>query len=188
MLTSEEHQSATRLLNRAGHGDAAAAEELGPLLRRELRELAAFVLRDRGAQRAFEPTELVHEAWIRFAGSAASFETRQHFFALAAKVMRSVLVDHARASAAQKRGGGERQITLAEDAGLVPERNLDVLDLDEALKRLEELDPDLHRLVELRFFSGLSHPEIAALTDVPLRTVERRWSLARAWLRGELGA
>jgi RNA polymerase sigma-70 factor (ECF subfamily) len=145
-------------------------------------------LQDGNAPADLQPTELVHEAWIRFAGKDATFGNRHQFFALAAKVMRSVLVDQARARAAQKRGGGARPITLEEDAGLVEGKGLDVLDLEQALLHLETLDGDLSRLVELRFFGGLSHPEIATLTGVPLRTVERRWHLARAWLRGELSA
>ncbi len=186
MLSREQLHTATRLLNRLGDGDPKAAEELSPLIHRELWELASFVLQGPGARATLQPTELVHEAWIRFAGKEAHFENRHQFFALAAKVMRSVLVDHARARNAHKRGGGERAITLAEEAGITAGHDLEVLDLDEALKRLEAMDPELSQLVELRFFAGLSHPEIAGLTGVPLRTVERRWQLARAWLRGEL--
>ena len=188
MLSREQLQTATRLLNRLGDGDPKAADELSPLIHRELWELAAFVLQGPDARATLQPTELVNEAWIRFAGREAHFESRHQFFALAAKIMRSVLVDHARARKAQKRGGGQRPITLAEDAGLVAAHDPEVLDLDEALKRLEALDPDLSQLVELRFFAGLAPPEVATLTGVPLRTVERRWHLARAWLRGELGA
>ena len=105
--------------------------------------------------------------------------------ALAAKVMRSVLVDHARARAAQKRGGTGRRITFDDEAD-TRGRGYDVLEVDEVLRRLESFDQELHQLVELRFFAGLSHKEIAEATGTPLRTVERRWTLARAWLRSEL--
>jgi RNA polymerase sigma factor (TIGR02999 family) len=184
---SEVPPDVTELLNRFCAGDAAAARELAPLVYEELRKLAGSAMR-RDARHTLPPTALVNEAWLRFAGADASFESRNHFYALAARIMRSVLCDHARARAAEKRGGERQRITLLEDARIGDEPDLDLLEVDEALRRLETMDEDLHRLVELRFFGGLSHPEIAELTAVPLRTVERRWALARAWLKGELRA
>jgi RNA polymerase sigma factor (TIGR02999 family) len=188
MSSREELHTATRLLNQLGAGDAGAAEELAPIVYDELRVLAESSLRRGAGRETLQPTALVHEAWLRFANEGARFENRHQFYALCAKIMRSVLVDHARAQGAHKRGGRERRITLSEDLDSDRGIELDVLDVDAAMQRLNAFDPELHRLVELRFFGGLSHPEIAELTSVPLRTVERRWSLARAWLRGELGA
>lgn len=188
MSSPAELPSATQLLNRLGAGDAGAAAELAPLVYEELRVLASSSLGRDAARHTLSPTALVSEAWLRFAGEGARFENRHRFYAFAAKIMRSVLCDHARARGALKRGGLRQRITLAEDARVGGEADLDLLDLDHALQRLEAMDPDLHRMVELRFFAGLSHPEIAELTGVPLRTVERRWALARAWLSGELGA
>ena len=187
MSSQERLHSATQLLNRLGAGEAQVAEELAPLVYEELRALADAAMRNASKQ-TLQPTALVNEAWLRFADEGARFENRHQFYALAAKIMRSVLCDHARARGAQKRGGARQRITLAEDACVTDETELDVLDVDEALQRLASMDQDLHRLVELRFFAGLSHPDIAELTTVPLRTVERRWALARAWLRGELGS
>ena len=139
MSSPRELQALTGLLNRLCSGDRGAADELFPHIQRELLHLAGLALQGGNAAADLQPTELVHEAWIRFAGKEATFGNRHQFFALAAKVMRSVLVDHARARSAQKRGGGERRITLAEDAGIVEGKSLDVLDLEEALSRLETL-------------------------------------------------
>jgi RNA polymerase sigma factor (TIGR02999 family) len=187
MSSQGELHTATQLLNRMGAGDREAAQALAPLVYDELRVLAGSFLARNPAQHTLPPTALVHEAWLRFADGGAHFENRHRFYAFAAKIMRSVLCDHARAQAAEKRGGDRERITLAEDARVGQHGELDLLDVDAAMRRLEAMDEDLHRLVELRFFAGLSHPEIAELTGVPLRTVERRWALARAWLLGELG-
>ncbi len=179
-MGSQDHATITRLLNLFGTGDALAAEELAPLVYGELHRIADAALRREGAQATLQPTALVHEAWMRLAGDAASFEHRIRFFALAAKIMRHVVVDHARARRAGKRGGDRRRITLTEDAGVVHGGEIDVLDLDQALERLRAMDEELHRLIELRFFGGLAHPDIAEVLGVPLRTVERRSRLALA--------
>lgn len=129
----------------------------------------------------------MNEAWLRLAASAAlHFDVRAQFFALAGKVMRSVLVDYAREKAAAKRGGGGRRITLADELGVEGGPDLDLLSLEEVLVRLEAMDPELARLVELRFFGGLELPTIARTLGKSLRSVERSWRLARAWLHGEL--
>jgi RNA polymerase sigma factor (TIGR02999 family) len=185
MVSNDPRPDVTLLLNRLLAGDAEAAPLIAPLIYDELRVLAGAAF-EGGNERTLQPTALVHEAWLRFAGSGASFENRRQFFALAAKVMRSVLVDHARARAAQKRGGAGRRITFDDGPPARAEQGYDVLEVDEVLRRLESLDPELHQLVELRFFGGLSHKEIAEATGTPLRTVERRWTLARAWMRSEL--
>jgi RNA polymerase sigma factor (TIGR02999 family) len=178
--------SLTRLLNDFFAGDPQGRDDVGRLVYGELHRIAGAALAGPARQQTLEPTGLVHEAWIRLADRGGIFEHRRQFFAFAARIMHSVLVDHARARGALKRGGDRGRITVAGDAP--GEGELDFVELHEALERLQALDPVLHDLVELRFFSGLAHEEIAGLLDVSLSTVERRWRLARAWLRGELGA
>jgi RNA polymerase sigma factor (TIGR02999 family) len=176
----------TRLINRLGEPDREADEELLSVLYGELHALAAHHLRLH-PQQSLQPTALVSEAWLRISRQAGlRVDARAQFFALASRLMRSVLVDRARAHAAQKRGGGRQRIILWDGVGTVPGPNIDLLSLDEALVRLERVDPDLARLVNLRFFGGLEHSEIAGVLSVSLRSVERRWRLARAWLRREL--
>ena len=181
----QDEAGLTRLLNRFGNGDSQAAEELAPLVYGELHRIAGLALRGEDPRATLQPTALVNEAWMRLAGDSASFEHRTRFFALAAKIMRQVVVDHARARKAQKRGGDRSPITLM-DAAAAGSRELDVLDIDQALERLRAMDEYLHRLIELRFFGGLAQPEIADVLGLSLRTVERRSRLALAWLRGEL--
>jgi len=181
------HPETTRLLNGLADGDQAVTDEVVARVQDELRRLAALHMAAQGPGHTLQPTALVNEVWIRtFGQKALHFEGRQAFYRFASRVMRTVLIDHARAARADKRGGdrGRVSLTLAlQDAADAP---VDVLDLDEALNRLEELDPALARVVEHRFFGGLGHPEIAELTGSSLRTVERQWHLARSWLFAEL--
>jgi RNA polymerase sigma factor (TIGR02999 family) len=176
----------TRLLNGFFAGDQEDRDEIANLVYEELHRIAGAALAGPGRHPTLEPTGLVHEAWIRLSDRGGIFEHRRAFFAFAARIMHSVLVDHARARGALKRGGDRGRITIAGDSARGAE--LDFVELHEALARLQAQDPELHDLVELRFFSGLGHAEIAELLGVSLSTVERRWRLARAWLRGELGA
>ena len=185
MAAPIERGTTTKLLNRLGAGDSQAGHELAPLVYSELHDLASALLARR-PDATLQPTALVHEAWMRFAGEEASFDNRFQFFALASKVMRSVLVDHARARAAQKRTPGRRQVTWIDVGEGTREGALDRLDLDDALRKLEGLDDELFRIVELRFFGGLTHADIARACGVSLPTIERRWRLARAWLHAEL--
>ena len=176
----------TQLLLAWGQGDASAHEELMPLVYDELRRLAAIHLRREREAITFQPTALVHEAFLRLVGeSAIGWQNRRHFFALAAQAMRRVLVDHARARYSLKRGGGAERITLVEDASWGQE-DASLLDLEEALCALEEMDPRLARLVELRYFAGLTIEETAAAMDTSPATVKRDWTLARAWLHARL--
>ncbi len=169
---------------------AAAVDALAvmlPLVHTELRAAAARLLWREGPGHTLQPTELVHEAWLRLAGQAPSrIEGRQHFVGIAARLMRQVLVDHARRRLALKRGGGVRAVTL-EQAGaaatLAPE---DLLVLDEALERLGQHSPRLRQVVEYRFFAGLEEEEIAEVLGVTTRTVQRDWVRARAWLHQAL--
>lgn len=176
----------TTLLRRMAAGCGTARGQLADLVYAELRDLAAAQLRGvRG--HTLQPTAVVHEAWLRLAGAGGDYENRRHFLGVAAKAMRSVLVDHARRRAAEKRGGDRQRTPL--DAVLVSLETdgVDLLDLDGALRELEAEDPPLAQLVELRFFSGMSHPEIAAVQRCSLSTVERGWRLARAFLWQRLG-
>ncbi len=173
----------TRLLERWGDGDVEAMDDLLPLVYDELRKLARGYLRKERPGHTLESGALVNEAYFRLVGQReVQWQNRSHFYGIAAQIMRRLLVDHARRHRFQKRGGGARAVTL--DDALVPEdeKTVDVLELDDALKRLAETDPEKSRLVELRFFGGLSHAEIAEVLGVSLSTVERQWRLARARL------
>jgi RNA polymerase sigma factor (TIGR02999 family) len=184
MDTSE----ATRLLERFAAGDRQAADLLLPLVYAELRRQAARAMGGERADHTLQPTALVHEAYLRLFDAPASFESRAHFVRVAARAMRNVLVDHARARGAQKRGDGRERVALDGVLAAYEERDLDVLALHEALERLLELDEPLGRLVELRFFAGLSIAQTAEVLGSSTATVERHWRVARLWLRRELGA
>jgi RNA polymerase sigma factor (TIGR02999 family) len=188
----------TELLRAWGAGDAHACEALAPLVYAELRRQARLALRREGTGHTLQPTALVHEAWLRLGGQhEGSWESRTQFFAIAAQMMRRVLVDHARQRRALKRGRGAVQVTLgdadhgvaasvAAAAGDMPLDALDLLALNDALARLAVLDPQKARLVDLRYFAGLSIPEAAAVLGVSPATVGREWAVARMWLRREL--
>ena len=184
----------TELLRAWGAGDAGASEALVPLVYAELRRQARRALRREGEGHTLQATALVHEAWLRLGGQHdAHWESRTQFLAVAAQMMRRVLVDHARTRHAQKRGGGATQLSLgdadraAATSDAAPDA-VDVLALDDALARLAILDPRKARLVELRYFAGLSIPEAAAALGVSPATVGREWAVARMWLRRELDA
>ena len=172
----------TRLLEAWRAGARAAGECLVERLYGELKALAAARLGDERAGHTRQPTALVHEAWERLARlDRMEWKDRQHFLAMAAKVMRDVLVDHARRRRAAKRDWG-RRVTWNEADGSAADQDVDVLDLDAALGQLEEIDPVKARLVELRFFGGLSIEEAADALDLSSATVKRHWRSARAWL------
>jgi RNA polymerase sigma factor (TIGR02999 family) len=185
---SESCERTSRLLARVAHGDEAAAAELLAELYDELRRIAHGCMADERSDHTLQPTALVHEAYVRlFAGGAPELEDRVHFVRLAARAMRNVLIDHARARHAAKRGAGQPREALDHTLAALEEGTCSALDLEPALQRLERLDAELARLVELRFFAGLTLPDIAALEGVSVPTLERRWRVARSWLRGELG-
>ena len=156
----------------------------------ELSALAAELLGRERSGHTLEPTALVHEAWMRLSAQDGSlWNDRGHFLALSAQAMRRILIDHARRRRADKRGGGLRRITLSPDVAPAPDaREVDLLALDDALDRLAELDERQARIVELRFFSGLTVDEVADAIGVSARTVASDWRLARAWLSRELEA
>jgi RNA polymerase sigma-70 factor, ECF subfamily len=187
-MTPGSTQSVTGLLQAWASGDQAALDELLPLVYDDLRRQARRYMRAQPAGHTLQTTALVHEAYLRLVGqSSVEWKGRAHFFGVAAKAMRSILVDHARARGAAKRGGSARTITLDEARAIAgPQASVDVLALDEALGRLAELDSRKSQLVELRYFGGLGIEEAAAVLGVSPATVKREWTTARAWLRREL--
>jgi RNA polymerase sigma factor (TIGR02999 family) len=179
----------TQLLAAWGAGDREALDALLPAVYVELRRQARRALQREAAGHTLQPTALVHEAYLRLVDQRpARFESRSQFFGVAARCMRQVLVDAARTRQAAKRGGGAQAVTLSDvdAAGAAAERDVDVIALDEALQRLAAIDPDQARLVELRYFAGLTLDETAAALGVSAATVSREWSVARRWLRREL--
>ena len=184
----DSRDRATQLLNRLGSGDSRVADEVLALVGEELRVLARDHMAREGPGHTLQPTALVNEAWLRLVrNDEASFESRRQFYALASRVMRSLLVDHPRAKRAAKRGGGRVRVDLEPE---LPQQaqaeQVDLLDLDEALGALAAADADLGRAVELGFFGGLSVEQTAEALDLPLRTTERRLRVATAWLREHL--
>jgi RNA polymerase sigma-70 factor (ECF subfamily) len=180
---------ATQLLVRASRGDQAAIRRLAPLVYDELRALARQYLPPKGAAgtATLQPTALVHEAFLRLIDrDTVDYKGRTHFLAAAATAMRSVLVDHVRARGAAKRGGGWCRITLDEVAAFQPQSEVDLSALDKALARLAQLKERAAKIVELRFFGGMSVEEVANHLGVSARTVKGDWRTARAWLRTEL--
>ena len=177
----------TELLRRWSGGDVAARESLVPLVYDELRRLARYYLASQRSDHTLQSTAIVHEAYLRLAGrDNVHWENRSHFFAVAAQLMRRILVDHARKRNAAKRGGAH--LTLLVDEAVAPssQRELDLVALDDALKALAELDKRQSRIVELRFFGGLSIDDTSRILDISPATVKREWSTARAWLYEEI--
>jgi RNA polymerase sigma-70 factor, ECF subfamily len=177
----------THLLQRWSQGDRGAAEEVLPLVYDELHRIAAREFRRSRGDQTLQATVIVHEVYLRLSGHEGfRFSSRAHFFALAAKLMRQILVDHARRQNRLKRGGPAEKVTLTETAGLVEPRAPDLLAVDKALEKLEELDPRKAAIIELRFFVGLTLEETAAQLGISPETVGREWRRARAWLCNEL--
>ncbi|HKB03738.1 MAG TPA: ECF-type sigma factor [Gemmataceae bacterium] len=179
----------TAILDRLRAGDPRAAGELFDRVYAELRRMAAAQVAAERAGHTLNATALVHEAYLRlFPGPAPAFADRAYFFAAAASAMRRVRVDHARARGADKRGGGQRRVELDSNIADAPGPDLDLVALDEALDKLAAKDPARAKLVELRFFAGLTMPQVAEVLGVSLATAERHWAYARAWLLAELQA
>lgn len=182
-------ENVTKLLRKWTGGDRAALDELMPLVYTELRSLARKYLRSERSGHTLEPTALVNEVYLRLVDQrTASFRSRAQFFGMAAKLMRNILVDHARKRRSAKRGGEPLRLSISTADRISRKPDLDLVALDDALKRLAVLNPQHSETVELRFFGGLTIEETAAAMSVSHATVERDWSFARAWLRREMSA
>ena len=183
-----EGEQITLLLKELSSGRKDAGDRLIPLIYVELRKMAARYMSGERPGHTLQPTALVHEAYLKLVNQAsADWKNRAHFFAVAAQVMRHILVDHARELRALKRGGADnRPVTLDEGLAYIDEESAPLLALDEALDRLAALDPRQSRIVELRYFVGLSVEETAEVVQLSPRSVKREWRLAKAWLYAEL--
>jgi RNA polymerase sigma factor (TIGR02999 family) len=186
-MSGELRHEVTQILHDWSGGDAAAPERLMPLVYDEMRRLArSFIVRERGGH-TLQPTALVHEAYVRLVDqSRVNWQNRAHFYGIAASMMRRVLIDHARAHATGKRGGATIRLSLDDVQVPVEERAASLVALDEALGRLAEVSERQAKIVELRFFGGLTDEEIAEVLGVSTRTVLRDWKTARLWLFREL--
>lgn len=180
-------QNVTDLLNAWGAGDKGAFDELVTVVYDELRRQAARYLRHENPGHTLQTTDLIHEAYLRLVDQKnPHWQNRAHFFGIAAQLMRRILVDHARARHRAKRGGGNIRISLDEEVAGGKSRDLELIEIDEALNRLAEIDLQQSKIVELRFFSGLNVDETAQVLGISPRTVKRSWRFAKAWLRREL--
>jgi RNA polymerase sigma-70 factor, ECF subfamily len=186
-MVETDKQELTRLLQAWSDGDKQAFEKVVPQVQQELHRLAGLYMAGERSNHPLQTTALINEAYIRLIGwNNVHWRNRAHFFGVAAQLMRKILVDAARAQRRTKRGGGAFQTTLDEACVYRQERTRDLLAVDEALTRLERLDLRKGRIVELKFFGGLTEEEIAAVLQISDRTVRREWHLARAWLYTEI--
>lgn len=188
-MRQERTEEITHLLQGWRAGDAKALDQLLPVVYKELQRLAHFQLRNERPDHTLQSTALVNEAYLRLVGmNSPQWEGRSHFFAIAAQLMRQILVDYARRHRSMKRGGQVETLSL-DDTGLFAKgksRNIDVVALDDALQTLAKIDPRKARVVELRFFGGLNFEEASEVLNVSSITVQRDWSTARAWLHREM--
>lgn len=185
MDTSREQ--ITQLLSEMRGGKQDASAKLAPLVYNELHRIAQRYMGRERSDHTLQATVLVNEAFMRLVGQETTFQNRSHFYAIASQVMRRILVDYARAHSAQKRGGALNKVDLEEVPILTEPQSEKMLALDEALSRLSQWDPVQSRVVEMRFFGGLTDKEIGEVLGVSVRTVKREWSLAKAWLYSEIG-
>jgi RNA polymerase sigma-70 factor, ECF subfamily len=186
-MPTVSQQRVTDLLARWSDGDDAALAELTPLVYEELRRLAHHYMKAERPDHTLQTTALVNEAYLRLADQTnPNWQSRAHFFAVAARAMRQIVVDYARSNRAQKRGGGAARIELDESAILSPEQSKEIVDLHELLERLGRLDERKAQVVELKFFGGLTYDEIAEVLKISQVTVRRDWEFAKLWLYTEL--
>lgn len=179
----------TKLLHDWSQGDAAALERLIPLVFEDLRLIAGRLFQREADSHTLQPTALVSEVYLRLMDQRKiHWQNREQFFGVAALMMRRILVDHAKGRQAAKRGSGMPKVPLDETIAAIETKDVDFVALDEALSRLAEIDPRQARIVELRFFMGLSNEEIADIVDISVTTVKREWRTARLWLRRELSS
>lgn len=183
----EGGENITELLAGYGRGDKEALDKLMPIVYEELRRQAARYLRREQGGHTLQTTALIHEAYVRLVDQRnVQWQNRAHFFGIAAQMMRRILVDHGRTKKRAKRGGSDVKVSLADATILVKQQDLDIVALDEALTRLAEIDEQQSKVVELRFFSGLTVEETAEVMHISPATVKRDWSMAKAWLHREL--
>ena len=187
IIMTNDKDDVTQLLKAMQTGEPSAAERLLPLVYAELHRLAASYMRRERQGHTLQPTALIHEAYLRLAKRDVDWQNREHFFGVAANAMRRVLVDHARARAAEMRGGGLKRVELEEGMAVSGGGVEDLLALDEALSGLAEVNARQARIVELRYFGGLSVEQVAAILAIAPRSVKRDWALARIWLLNKLG-
>lgn len=186
-MTQASTHEVTQLLIEWSNGDKAALDKLIPLIHEELRRLAHHYMSRERPGHTLQTTALVDEAYVRLVNRKdVHWQNRAHFFAISAQLMRSILVDHARSHAYAKRGGGARKISLDETLIVSQQRAAEVVALDDVLKELADFDPQQSRIVELRFFGGLTIEETAEVLDLSTATIKREWSTAKAWLYHEL--
>lgn len=182
-----DREDVTVLLAELSKGNQAAASKLIPLVYAELRRLASGYMRRERSDHTLQATALVHEAYLKLVEQrSVDWQSRAHFFGIAAQVMRRILVDHARGHLREKRGGGQRLVPIDEVLVFAPEQSQELVKLDQALERLTRLDPRQGKIVELRFFGGLTVEQTAELLGISAKTVKRDWSMAKAWLHGDL--
>ena len=175
------------LLAELTKGNEEAASRLIPLVYTELRRLASSYMRKERTDHTLQATALVHEAYLKLIEQrAVSWQSRAHFFGISAQIMRRILVDHARGHLRDKRGGGQIEVPLDEAIVFAPQQSSELVKLDQALDRLVQFDPRQAKIVELRFFGGLTVEETAEVMAISPKTVKRDWSIAKAWLHGEL--
>ena len=187
MVNDSSHQI-TLLLIDWSKGDEYALEQLMPLVYEELRQMARNYMRRQPSGHTFQTTELIHEAYLKIAGGKEKqWQNRAHFFGVAAKAMRHILADYARSKSRGKRGGWQNRITFVEDIAVSSGRSAEIVALDEALNQLAVLDERKVRVVEMKFFGGLTFEEIAGVLRISLVTVKRDWQFAQTWLLRELG-
>jgi RNA polymerase sigma factor (TIGR02999 family) len=187
-MTHPSHNVTEMLQEWSNRGDRQALDELIPIVYEELRRQASLQLRHERPNHTLQTTALVHEAYLRLVDQrGARWQNRAHFFAIAAQMMRRILVDHMRKTSAAKRGGSALRLPLDEGLAVTDEQSIDLVAIDEALVKLSALDPQQGRIVELRFFGGLNVEETAEVLDISPRTVKRDWRMAKAWLHREIG-
>jgi RNA polymerase sigma-70 factor (ECF subfamily) len=187
MQMDQTPEDVTVLLAEATKGDQQAASKLVPFVYDELRRLARHYMRRERTDHTLQATALVHEAYLKLVQhQSVDWQNRAHFFGIAAQVMRHILVDHARGHGREKRGAGQQHVSLEEALVFSPEKSAELIKLDESLERLARLDPRQGRIVELRFFGGLTVEETADVLGISPKTVKREWSVAKAWLHGDL--
>lgn len=188
-MTSDPSQNITLLLTKWNEGDSYAAGELIEAVYAELRRIARGYMRRQAPGNSFQTTDLIHETYIKLIkNEERNWKNRAHFFGVAARAMRHILVDHARSRNAGKRGGGRDRISLSDNIAAVAVQSEQVVALDEALKRLAELDRRKSDVVELKYFGGLTNEEVAEALNISVETVKRDWRFSRTWLLRELDA